>query len=81
MLPVIQFQSSAFVHFFIAVIPPSFRLFELEPDSKSIFGFAEKDYEKTKKFSNHAKYFIQMIDKALGMLGPESSCSRRFWSI
>lgn len=26
---------------------------------------------KSKRFTRHAKYFIQMIDKALGMLGPD----------
>ena len=47
--------------------------FEIEPAAKSIFGFEEddKDYAKSAKFSNHAKYFIQMIDKALAMLGPD----------
>jgi methyl-accepting chemotaxis protein len=40
-----------------------------------IFGFNEntkiEDLDKIEKFSKHAKYFIQMIDKALGMLGPD----------
>ena len=26
---------------------------------------------KSKRFTKHAAYFIQMIDKALGMLGPD----------
>jgi nitric oxide dioxygenase len=26
---------------------------------------------KSQRFTKHAKYFIQMIDKALGMLGPD----------
>ena len=52
------------------------RLFELEPEAKVIFGF-DKDADvanelvKSKRFTKHAKYFIQMIDKALGMLGPD----------
>eukprot|EP00934_Nitzschia_sp_Nitz4_P008672 Nitzschia sp. Nitz4//scaffold19_size178191//46688//47298//NITZ4_001964-RA/size178191-augustus-gene-0.47-mRNA-1//1//CDS//3329540640//8662//frame0 len=52
------------------------KLFELEPDARTIFGF-EKDTEmtpemvKSPRFVKHAKYFIQMIDKALGMLGPD----------
>jgi len=52
------------------------KLFELEPDAKVIFGFqkdADVNTELTKsaRFIKHAKYFIQMIDKALGMLGPD----------
>jgi hypothetical protein len=26
---------------------------------------------RSARFTKHAKYFIQMIDKALGMLGPD----------
>ena len=53
-----------------------FRLFELEPEAKVIFGFdrnADVSHElaKSPRFTKHAKYFIQMIDKALGMLGPD----------
>jgi hypothetical protein len=51
------------------------RLFVLEPAAKVIFGFSEddtmEDLKTNPKFTNHAKYFIQMIDKALGMLGPD----------
>lgn len=52
-----------------------FRLFELEPEAKVIFGF-DKDVgalelAKHDRFNKHATYFIQMIDKALGMLGPD----------
>jgi len=51
------------------------RLFELEPDAKSIFGFKDdltmEELGKHERFSKHATYFIQMIDKALGMLGPD----------
>ena len=53
----------------------TFRLFELEPAAKVIFGVKEsakiEDLEKNLRFSKHAVYFIQMIDKALGMLGPD----------
>lgn len=53
-----------------------YRLFELEPEAKAIFGFdvsADVSHElsKSPRFTKHAKYFIQMIDKALGMLGPD----------
>lgn len=52
------------------------RLFELEPEAKAIFGFdkksdVSKELAKAPRFIKHAKYFIQMIDKALGMLGPD----------
>ena len=30
-----------------------------------------EDIVKSVRFQKHAKYFIQMIDKALGMLGPD----------
>ena len=51
------------------------RLFELEPEAKGIFGFKDdlsmEELAKHERFSKHATYFIQMIDKALGMLGPD----------
>ena len=53
------------------------RLFTIEPAAKLIFGFP-KDMDpnsdknmKSKRFIKHARFFIQMIDKALGMLGPD----------
>ena len=53
------------------------RFFVLEPDAKIIFGFG-KDFDihsdelvKSQRFIKHAQNFIQMIDKALGMLGPD----------
>lgn len=52
------------------------KLFELEPEAKAIFGFRKTtdvnaELAKSPRFTKHAKYFIQMIDKALGMLGPD----------
>jgi hemoglobin-like flavoprotein len=53
------------------------RLFELEPEAKLIFGFGKstdvlsEKLMKSQRFVKHAMYFIQMIDKALGMLGPD----------
>mmetsp|Transcript_45789 Transcript_45789/g.110985 ORF Transcript_45789/g.110985 Transcript_45789/m.110985 type:complete len:160 (+) Transcript_45789:141-620(+) len=52
------------------------KLFELEPEAKAIFGFevdadVAEELSKSPRFTKHAKYFIQMIDKALGMLGPD----------
>jgi hemoglobin-like flavoprotein len=49
----------------------------LEPEAKKIFGFGSdpgplsEKLVKSPRFVKHAKYFIQMIDKALGMLGPD----------
>jgi hypothetical protein len=51
------------------------RLFELEPEARTIFGFDKNSdlsvLSQSPRFTKHAKYFIQMIDKALGMLGPD----------
>ncbi|KAG7351702.1 globin-like protein [Nitzschia inconspicua] len=51
------------------------KFFNLEPEAKIIFGFKDnndlEDLAKSRRFIKHAKYFIQMIDKALGMLGPD----------
>ena len=51
------------------------RFFALEPDAKTIFGFnktqPDEELRKSKRFTKHAAYFVQMIDKALGMLGPD----------
>ena len=49
----------------------------LEPQAQLVFGF-DKSMDpnsdlvlKSPRFIKHAKYFIQMIDRALGMLGPD----------
>eukprot|EP00529_Nitzschia_sp_RCC80_P036186 CAMPEP_0113482334 /NCGR_PEP_ID=MMETSP0014_2-20120614/22864_1 /TAXON_ID=2857 /ORGANISM="Nitzschia sp." /LENGTH=157 /DNA_ID=CAMNT_0000375845 /DNA_START=88 /DNA_END=561 /DNA_ORIENTATION=- /assembly_acc=CAM_ASM_000159 len=51
------------------------KFFALEPEAKAIFGFkktqSDEELAKSKRFTKHAAYFIQMIDKALGMLGPD----------
>jgi predicted acetyltransferase len=47
----------------------------LEPEARTIFGFDKNSdlavLSQSPRFTKHAKYFIQMIDKALGMLGPD----------
>ena len=47
----------------------------MEPEAKVIFGFGAnddvQDLVSGRRFMSHAKYFIQMIDKAFGMLGPD----------
>lgn len=54
------------------------RFFYLEPDAKRIFGFPDSmdplsdEVRKDKRFLRHAKYFVQMIDRALSLLGPEA---------
>lgn len=53
------------------------RLFRMEPDAQRIFGFPKSmdpnspDVMKSRRFVKHATYFVQMIDKALSMLGPD----------
>lgn len=58
----------------VIVISPV-RFFALEPEAKAIFGFkktqSDEELAKSRRFTKHAAYFIQMIDKALGMLGPD----------
>jgi hypothetical protein len=48
------------------------RFFDFEPEAKIIFGFKDnanlEDLAKSRRFVKHAKYFIQMIDKALGKI-------------
>jgi hemoglobin-like flavoprotein len=61
----------------LSVVDVWVRLFDLEPEAKAIFGFKggpealSDEIVKSRRFTTHAKYFIQMIDKALGMLGPD----------
>ena len=55
------------------------RFFKLEPKAKDIFRFTKEDidfhdeqfYKSNPKLLHHAKYFIQMIDKSLALLGPD----------
>eukprot|EP00934_Nitzschia_sp_Nitz4_P009210 Nitzschia sp. Nitz4//scaffold100_size80364//9341//9924//NITZ4_005333-RA/size80364-augustus-gene-0.6-mRNA-1//1//CDS//3329532061//9200//frame0 len=53
------------------------RFFALEPEAKQIFGFSKdmdmtrEEVLKNQRFVRHAKYFVQMLDKALSMLGPD----------
>ena len=54
------------------------RFFAEEPQAKVIFGMSESmdtnsdEILKNPRFVKHAVYFIQMIDRALGMLGPNT---------
>jgi hemoglobin-like flavoprotein len=46
----------------------------LEPAAKEIFGFGKDSGTKlidSERFQRHAIYFIQMINKAIGFLGPD----------
>ncbi|KAG7337135.1 globin-like protein [Nitzschia inconspicua] len=51
------------------------KFFEIEPDARRVFGFREsqsmEELLKSRRFYKHAGYFVQMLDKALGMLGPD----------
>lgn len=67
----IVFKQLTLIYYFFA------RFFTLEPEAQLIFGFdASMDPTSDKvlrssRFLKHAKYFIQMIDKALNMMGPD----------
>lgn len=57
--------------------PSSFRLFELEPRTKKVFGFDisyNPSAEELEKSGNliHAVRMIQMFDAAFSMLGPDT---------
>lgn len=51
------------------------RFFAIEPNVKVIFGFKvsqpDEELAKTRLFLRHSSYFIKIIDKALGLLGPD----------
>ena len=53
------------------------RLFELEPDAQTIFGFDESSVPTEKQlghnpaFLAHAKVFLAVVDKIIHMLGPD----------
>jgi hypothetical protein len=52
-------------------------LFDVCPETKVLFGYPigidvkSPELLKSKRFLNHASYMIQMLDSALGMLGPD----------
>lgn len=53
------------------------RLFEKCPSTKALFGFFPLDKNdesvvKCETFMKHARYMIQMLDRALNMLGPDA---------
>lgn len=54
------------------------KLFEVCPPTKVLFGFPidmdpnDELVTSSKRFQQHAKYMIQMLDRALNMLGPDS---------
>jgi hypothetical protein len=48
----------------------------LEPSAKEVFSFGHseelnEDFYKSPRLIKHAKYFIQMVDRALSLLGPD----------
>lgn len=54
----------------------SFRLFDDEPATKTLFGLTEdtvvsKELENSPDFVRHAKHFIKMVNQALELLGPD----------
>ncbi|CAB9520150.1 symbiotic hemoglobin [Seminavis robusta] len=53
------------------------KLFEKCPPAKVLFGFPidmdpqSEEVGKSKRFQTHSRYMIQMLDRALGLLGPD----------
>lgn len=53
------------------------KLFILEPEVQLVFGIPKSldprsdEILQNQRFVKHAQYFIEMIDRALGMLGPD----------
>lgn len=53
-------------------------LFEKCPSTKALFGFfpiangKDQDLRSSERFMQHARYMIQMLDRALNMLGPDA---------
>ena len=54
------------------------KLFEKCPPTKVLFGFpidmdpGSEEMLKSKRFQQHAAYMINMLDRALNMLGPDA---------
>jgi hemoglobin-like flavoprotein len=52
------------------------RLFELEPEAKTLFGFQKdtqlEELKTSTRFVNHASNFVRMFDKAVEMIGPDT---------
>jgi hypothetical protein len=53
-----------------------FRFFELDPSALSVFSFGSPhelsdEFFASPRLRKHAKYFIQMIERAIGLLGPD----------
>jgi hemoglobin-like flavoprotein len=73
--PTSPFCSSAHQPFrFCLAFYSFYRFFALEPAAKEIFGFGKEsgtELIESVSFQRHAVYFIQMINKALGFLGPD----------
>jgi hemoglobin-like flavoprotein len=55
---------------------PHNRFFSLQPEAMIVLGFPatmdpnSEEVKKNKRFRAHAKYFVQLLDRALDMLGP-----------
>jgi methyl-accepting chemotaxis protein len=48
------------------------RLFDLQPEAKSLFGFtSDEDIKMNPKFTMHAQAMVDMIDCAVAFLGPD----------
>ena len=46
------------------------------PQAKAVFGFeketmSDEEFFTSRRFLAHGKYFVEILDKAIGMLGPD----------
>jgi hemoglobin-like flavoprotein len=53
-----------------------YRFFEIDASAKTVFSFGKDtelndDFFKSDRLIKHAKYFVQMIERAIGLLGPD----------
>jgi hypothetical protein len=53
-----------------------FSFFELEPRAASVFSFGKDielndDFFKSPRLVKHAKHYMDMVDRAIGLLGPD----------
>jgi hemoglobin-like flavoprotein len=56
----------------LACLLSFFRLFEIEPQIREVFKFTEgEDVRANPNFSRHAMSMVDMIDCAVGFLGPD----------
>jgi Globin len=64
-----------FLHFVVVVIFV-IRFFVMEPDAMAVLGFpsdmdpTSKEVQDSPRFKAHSKFFVELLDRALDMIGP-----------